>query len=266
MKVITKMKKNLKSMLILFLYVSLTCVLFFLQNKNYAFLYSGAHFLMLIFVRCLIVNARNPIHSIVHSNYFKYSCQKKDNLLGYERVLRRIEKILLIIGIGSLMVGIVNILIANGADKQIIIHVSVIEFILIIILILFLLFVKPHNKCFKNIDDFDKLNKLVIDDLQNDERLSLAPLKHWSKKTKYDGREYEICAYVFAENEETKKSFKEIVGKTKMKCIFATSPNNFSLTEYVSYEENNLLIIRGKGYIRFVKDLNQIMTSFSCFQ
>lgn len=266
MKIINKVKTESKSMLLLFAYVLLTCVLFFLQSKNYDFLYSGGHFFMLIFIRCLIMNARNPIPSKVHSNYFKYSCQKKDNLLGYERVLRRIEKIFIIIGIGSLMVGIVNVLIANGAYKHIIIAVSVIEIILMIILIMLLLFVKPRNKCFKNIDHFDQLNEFITDDLQNDERLSLTPLKHWCKKIKYNGREYEIGAYVFSGSDEAKKCCKDVVGKTKMECIFATSPNDFSSTEYVSYRENNLLIIKGKGYIHFIKDLNEMLISFSCFQ
>lgn len=104
-------KKIWVNILLYSIYVSCAITLLCFFNYNYLLKFSGAISFILIFVRTLVLNALKPLNPFCHNNGLKYLYQKKNNLSGYERKVKQTEKILIIVGAVSLIIGIIEYLI-----------------------------------------------------------------------------------------------------------------------------------------------------------
>ena len=104
-------KKNIWVNILLYsIYIFCAITLLFFFNYNYLLKLSGVISFILIFVRTLVLNALKPLNPFCHNNGLKYLYQKKNDLSGYERKVKQAEKSLIIVGVISLIIGIIGYL------------------------------------------------------------------------------------------------------------------------------------------------------------
>lgn len=99
--------KVLKNIIIFALYALLTILFGFIINYNECLEMSGAHFFILIFIRSSKLNALRKLNPYFHGNPLKYSYQKKDNLQGYQNLMKRIEIVVLIVAVVLAIIGFI---------------------------------------------------------------------------------------------------------------------------------------------------------------
>lgn len=99
--------KVLKNIIIFALYALLTILFGFIINYNECLIMSGGQFFILIFIRSLKLNALRKLNPYFHGNPLKYSYQKKDNLQGYQNLMKRIEIVVLIVAVVLAIIGFI---------------------------------------------------------------------------------------------------------------------------------------------------------------
>lgn len=112
-----KNKKTWLNILIYSIYFLSGLGIFIFLSYNAFFKISGVVAFSLIFARTCVLTASKPLNPFCHNNGLKYLYQKKNDLAGYEKRVKRAEKALIIIGVIFLFSGAIEQLITTSISS-----------------------------------------------------------------------------------------------------------------------------------------------------
>ena len=119
---------------------------------------------------------------------------------------------------------------------------------------------------FTDINSFKKLDEYSTNkiDLSNDNELKeLEVVFYYAEEISYEGKNYSIMAYVFADNTSASTYFKKCTGKESVNnWNFSLKSNLFFHSEYIAFYDNCLYRVIGGNYKSFVEVVNFISESF----
>lgn len=106
------------------------------------------------------------------------------------------------------------------------------------------------HKMIESISVLDCLSSYVVDDIESDEGLFdvSEPVQSFCKKIRWNGKRFDVYAYEFTDTQNCKKYIKNKTRRTAAQDKgFYMYGNIFLSSEYVIWDENTVLYIKGPG-------------------
>lgn len=119
-------------------------------------------------------------------------------------------------------------------------------------------------RMFNSISSFEVLNEYVQAPIESDKYLDdLVPIDYFRNVVKWNGKKYEVYAYVFSDVNQCHEYIKKRTNISFIENKYAFSRGNlFFATEYIVFMDNMLLYIDGPGYNDMYSFLNFLQQDF----